>query len=444
MSIKCHPASEMSSPTKTFAELQVTKSRQRGDTTSLLPSSYDSNSDVIPEIPVPEASPSLYTRERLQQSLVYAERCLKRRDISPRSELFMQLYKEELKDALKAETTEQRENHAMMVMAEERLIQDKGFLQPLKSAKSAELEDQLLQLRELGYLVRYGDYMKIIPTRLRLHASKHKSENWQSISGSIYWSRIAVTLREEEEAREEAVRVGSELSKLSMPTTAAVYVACADLGISEEFALWSIEEYGTRNRKVHRDLDDLKREGEFPLLASTLWADRNELSSTFSSIKSETDITHLKAIIQSEIDTWFEDTSDQPNHPASWAPSPALRQFYKDAVQKANKPSKDEVKRANIARSQGMSEEKATRRKEASIGTSSLAGKKRIASTEEPRGSERERQERTRERTRQQRYKLLAQKCKLEDDMKRVNRELALFDENDVSLDEQGSEDDIL
>ncbi len=433
----------MSSPTNTSAELQVTKSRQRGDTTSLFPSSYDPNSDVIPEIPVPEASPSLYTRERLQQSLVYAERCLKRRDISPRSELFMQLYKEELKDALKAETTEQRENHAMMVMAEERLIQDKGFLQPFKSAQSAEMEDQLLQLRELGYLVRYGDYMKIIPTRLRLHASKHKLENWLSISGNLYWSRISVTLREEEEAREKAVRIGSELSKLSMPTTAAVYVACADLGISEELALWSIEEYGTRNRKVHRDLDDLKREGEFSLLASILWADRNELSSTFSMVKTETDITHLRGIIQSEIDTWF-DTSDNPNHPAVWIPAPALRQFYRDALQKANKPSKDEIKRANIARSQGKSEEKAARQKEASIGTSSLAGKKRIASTEEPRGSERERQERTRERTRQRRYKLLAQKCKLEDDLKRVNRELALFDENDVSLDEQGSEDNIL
>ena len=70
-----------------------------------------------------------------------------------------------------------------------------------------------------------------------------------------------------------------------------------------------------------------------------------------------------------------------------------------------------------------------------SFRTSSLAGKKRIASTEE-----RERQE----RTRQQRFNLLAQKCKLEDDMKRITRDLALFDENDVSLDEEGSEDYIL
>lgn len=75
----------------------------------------------------------------------------------------MPLYKEKLKDTLKAEITEQRENHAMMVMAEERLTNDKGFLRPSKSAQIAELEDKLLQLRELQYLVRYGDYMKITP-----------------------------------------------------------------------------------------------------------------------------------------------------------------------------------------------------------------------------------------------------------------------------------------
>ncbi|KAI4133215.1 MAG: hypothetical protein LQ347_002247 [Umbilicaria vellea] len=426
----------MPSPTTSFAELQVTKSRKRGDTTDLLPSSYDPDTDVMPELPIPEASPSLYTTERLQQSLVYAERCLKRRDISPRSELFMQLYKEELKDALEAETIEQRENHAMMIMAEERLIQDKGFLRPLKSADRVELEDQLLQLRELQYLTRYGDYMKIVPTRLRLHASKHKTENWELISGNRYWSRIAAILLDEEEARKKAVLTGVGIDKVRLPTTAAVYVACSDLGISGELALWSIQEYGTRNREVHRDLNDLKIAGEFPLLASSLCADRDELSSTFSSIKSETDITHLKAIIQDEIDEWFEDTIDNPNHPAAWAPSMALRQFHKDAVQRANQPSKDEIKQANIARSQRRSEEKMARQKEASAGTSSLAGKKRIASTEEPRGSERERQE----RTTQQRFKILARKCKLESEMERINRELALLDENEASLDEQGSE----
>lgn len=429
---KCHPTSEMTSPTQSFAELQVRRSRLRGDTTSLLPESYDPDIDIMPEVPIPEANPSLYTRERLQQSLVYAESWLKRRDISPRSELFMQLYKEELKDALKAESTKQRENHVIMIMAEETLIHDNGFLQPLKSVRNAELEDQLLQLRELQYFTRYGDYLKIVPTRLRLNASKNKSENWQLISGNNYWSTIAGKIKAEEGARKEALRGGAALDTITLPTTAAVSRACSDLGISDELALWSIKEYGMRNLQVHRDLNDLKGEGQYPLLASILYADKDDISSTFSSIKTETDLSHLEAIIQIEIDTWFEETSDNPNNPAAWVPSAALRQFHRDAVQKANQPSKVEIKQANITRSQRQSEEKAIRQQEASIGISSMAGKKRIASTEEPRGSERERKE----RTSQQRFKLLAQQCKLGDEMERINRELALLDEDDVLLDD--------
>ena len=61
-------------------------------------------------------------RERKSYETRGAERCFKRRDTSPQSELFMQPYKEEPKDALETETTEQRENHIMMVMVEEKTI----------------------------------------------------------------------------------------------------------------------------------------------------------------------------------------------------------------------------------------------------------------------------------------------------------------------------------
>lgn len=50
-----------------------------------------------------------------------------------------------------------------------------------------------------------------------------------------------------------------------------------------------------------------------------------------------------------------------------------------------------------------------------------------MASTEEPRGSESPGQK----RTTQQRFKLLAQKCKLEMEMEKINRELAIFDDDD-------------
>ena len=430
----------MASPTEPFTGLQISKTRKRGDTTSLLPNSYDPDTDDLPEMPVPEKAPPLYTTTRLQQSLVYAQRCLNHRNISPRSELFVSIYKADLKDALRAKTAEEREKHALMVMAYERMIGERRFLQPLKSADTAKLEDELLQLRELQYVNRYGDYMKIIPTRLRLRASQQKLENWEAISGGNYWSDIALTISAEAETRAEAVRKGLELSKVNSPTTGAVYAACTDLNMSKELALWSINEYGMRNKEVHRDLEELKREGNFPQLASILCADRNDLSSTFSSIKSETDIRFLREIIQTEIDDCFEDTSENPNLPTAWVPSPKLRQIHKDAAAKAKQPSKAEVKQQNIAKYQKMSAEKAARRKAASEGSSSSAAQKRLPSTPEPRGSEQERQERT---IRQKRVNLISKRVGLEDDMRRINHELGLLEENDPSLYEQDAGDEV-
>lgn len=66
------------------------------------------------------------------------------------------------------------------------------------------------------------------------------------------------------------------------------------------------------------------------------------------------------------------------------------------------------------------------------------AGKKRIASTEEPRGSEGER----RERTTRQRFRSLTKKCKLEEELKRINSELVIIDKDDCLLDVSPADDD--
>lgn len=76
--------------------------------------------------------------------------------------------------------------------------------------------------------------------------------------------------------------------------------------------------------------------------------------------------------------------------PSVWGPSEALVKVYKDAQEKAKKPSKDEVKKANIAASEEKSQAKVARQEEASKESSLSATTKRVASTAEPRGSERE------------------------------------------------------
>jgi len=57
--------------------------------------------------------------------------------------------------------------------------------------------------------------------------------------------------------------------------------ACTDLGMSEEFAVWSILGYATRNTQARRDLTEMRENGKFPLFAQTLWTDREDLDVVF-------------------------------------------------------------------------------------------------------------------------------------------------------------------
>lgn len=92
---------------------------------------------------------------------------------------------------------------------------------------------------------------------------------------------------------------------LDLDTRVSVSMACRDLGISEDLAVWSIIEYGERNQTFHGDLDSLKADGDFRQLALVLYTDLEDIDCVFSKIQSETDKHVLKSFIYDEIDRWF-------------------------------------------------------------------------------------------------------------------------------------------
>lgn len=91
----------------------------------------------MPPRPVPEEVDEAYTQERLQSSLAYAVQFLKRRNISPRSENFMEIFKDELKETFLATTA---------VRVYEKLIEQNAFLWAQRFSQNLELETNLLQL----------------------------------------------------------------------------------------------------------------------------------------------------------------------------------------------------------------------------------------------------------------------------------------------------------
>ena len=257
------------------------------------------------------------------------------------------------------------------------------------------------------------DYIKIVPTKLRSHASRNQTENWQSLSGKHYWTTIAEKLKSEKAQRTHAQENRLEVEARFYDTYSAVTIACRQLGIAEDLALWSIEEYGSRNQQAHAGLKMMRDTADFPLLAETLWTDLNDIDSTFSDFKNDTDKSYLKTIIRNEIDTWF-DTSLEPTNPKSWTASQALKDCYQRAKDDREKPLNIEKRQANKERDAKRSEDKATR-----------LSKKRTASTEEPRGEEKEKTERLEKRTEVKRVELMTRRCQLEEELRSIKKELS-------------------
>lgn len=356
------------SPPPELLDLKVHKPRDRSDTARLLPRSFDPASVVLPAESSTDLRLEAYTTERLQQNLAYAQKCLMRQDLSPRLELFMAFFKDQLKEAMHAETSKEKLASAASVRVFEMMIQKNSFLRAEKFTRTNELQFNLLELREHQYFSRYGDYVKIIPSTLPAHASAKKTENWQLLCGRFKWSEIADKLASEKLEFKKMEKGGAAaIDTMNIDTTIVVRAACRDLGISESRAIWSVVEYGQRNVQMHRDLEALISKGDFRRLAEVLHDDIDDIDCVFSEFRSNTDKRALKDIISSEIDKWFDRSEDLEDHNL-WMPRPELLGAYKKL--KTVELSRAEKKAVNIAEHDRRSEEKSARHEAASLGSS--------------------------------------------------------------------------
>ena len=101
--------------------------------------------------PASPANPP-YSPAHLKQRLEYATQVLARRNISPRTEKYYSLFKEQISRALNAKTPEDKLKREGGVEAMERVITETAFLRPGSLSETMEMEAALLQLRELQYL----------------------------------------------------------------------------------------------------------------------------------------------------------------------------------------------------------------------------------------------------------------------------------------------------
>ena len=417
----------MSSPPPPVSDLQISKGRERSQTDALLPPSFNLLSAEVLPAPQPEMDEKDYTEERLQESLAYCKKFLSRRDISPRAETFMTIFKDEIKKAMTAETESEKLAVAGSIRALEMVIQRNAFLSAEVFKQTQQMHENLLELRELQYHARYGDYVRIIPAKVRLHASHNKTSNWQLLCSRFPWTEIAKKLQRHNQTMDSRRRMETAEDWDDYNTQAAVDNACYELGIDSTLAVWSIIEYGDRNRTFHRDLDSLIGEGNWKQLALVFYYDLEDINCVFSEIRTETDKRALKTVIRGEINRYF-DTSWDPNDINKWVPTVAAFKEYDAALanKAGNGTAQAQQKAANIAENESRRAEKAARQKtQSAAGSSSSASKKKVASTEVPRGSEEEKSKKTEHRRRQ----LVIQMTKLETQLESCRREIAKIDD---------------
>ncbi|MCJ1425146.1 hypothetical protein MMC29_003034 [Sticta canariensis] len=358
-----------SPPSPRLSNLQISKIRQGSQTDALLPPSFNLASDEVLPTPVPQMNRNPYTAERLQQSLAYCKSFLSQRDISPRAETFMMVFKDEIKMAMAAEKEDQKLAGAGSIRAFELLIQRNVFLSAEVFKKSQKMHENLLELRELQYHARYGDFVRIISSKVRLHASESKTAGWQLLSSRYHWSEISTRFLSYRQFMESGKSFESRSAKdvTDYNTQAAVDNACTELSIDADLA------------------------------------------------------RALKTTIRNKINRWF-DTSRDPNDINLWAPTQALYAEYQAAKARSG-TTKAQKKAANIAENERRSLEKAARQDKSAAGSSSSASKKRTASTDVSRGSK-EKSKRDEHKRRQ----MVIRMAKLETELERLREELAKLD----------------
>ena len=274
---------------------------------------------------MPHEDSKIYSNTRLQESLKFASQALEHRDISPRTERIYRRFQVEINAALLATSNEERLKKIACVVAFEKLIANTYNFQPENFGHGADVRADLLTLRQMQYLARYGDCVKIVVNNERI----------EELSSRHRWTELSATLKEEGYNLMKVMKdpYGSSTKHYSFPMLHAIKLACNAMGYDMNLVKYSIHLYVQRNLSFHRDLEDLVAQGDFPVLANMLYRDLRDLRCVFSSFTSGTDILSLSGIMTRLIKALF-DTSVDMDYPNAWIATPELVNVYRKANQK--------------------------------------------------------------------------------------------------------------
>jgi hypothetical protein len=334
-----------------------------------------------PPAPEPESSPHSYTPEKVEERLKYVRERMKERNITPRSEIFLQLYQEAAESALEATDEASRIACCTRLYRYDQFIQDNSFLSEERTSAQRELEEKLLKLKRLEYHVRYGDYLARELGILKDTATTLQTDNHHELQQ--YWTIIASKMKAEKEVFNQPSI--DKTKPRNIPTLLAIWAAAAAVKLSRERVEWLIGNHAEWNSLVHSGVTQLMQAGHWSQLATNLYHDAKDLPMVIPSGMEE-DIENMSAVISSLRTRYFFIDEGDEDDPDTWiANEEAIR--YRHALRAetdAKNQKKAEIVEEMVKRAGKAAEKRA---KQAELVGNAILGK-RQASQPFPLGEE--------------------------------------------------------
>ena len=269
----------------------------RASTAALLPPDLETR-DTEP--PQPESDLSQYSLKRLQEGLSYIDAAAKR-NITPRTEVFLKMHKDAYKNALNDESPDMAS--LAVVQALDQVYYSSAFYLRPRSSEDHHKLMTFIQFRQRDMICNYGDYLGQEFQNIRVslkELSKGASDEVQSAKLSLATPRTCV--QSDDELKGES---SNELKK-------HVYVCCGVLGIDPDHMLWLIDQWAERNRVFHNNIREYIENCQWSSLATQLCLDIKEILNVAPD--RDTAEQYNKVLLRIR-DTYFTTMdSDDPQH----------------------------------------------------------------------------------------------------------------------------------
>jgi hypothetical protein len=271
-----------------------------------------------PPAPSPEKSPSSYTPEKIQDRLKFVKHVKESRDITPRSEIFLQLYTDAAENALASRNVDNRLSYCQQLYRYDNFIQQNTFLSMQRSQDQKELERKLLSLKKLEYYLRYGDYLA-----QECKALKDASKELNSKVLQDYWTNVNARMKEE---RTLFKKHGDKTRPQDISTLTAIWEAANAIRIDRDRAQWVIGRHAERNEMAHSSVLELLQAGHWTELALILYHDRKDLPLVVPPEMNK-DIERMTELIDNLRDKYYIIERGDEDEPDTWRPTEEAARF---------------------------------------------------------------------------------------------------------------------